>query len=210
MPPEESLRAGAAGSSESNAWLTIPNVLTVARMVALILFVSWTSAGRDGAALILFFVAGLTDMLDGSIARQFGQSSKIGRLLDPLADKLFTGVSFVVLSVFRRGLAHIPIWVMIAVLSRDVLILFGSFVVYSRSHNSGFKPSVYGKLNTLLEITLVILFLGQSELPLLAAVLPFCYAVLMVSLVLSAGDYLWTGLRMIQEADEQKKRGERY
>jgi cardiolipin synthase len=195
---EESLPAGRPGSSESNAWLTIPNLLTVARMAALVPFTSWAMAGRDRAALILFFIAGLTDTLDGTIARHFGQSSKIGRLLDPLADKLFTGASFVVLSALRRGLPHIPIWLMTAVLLRDVLILFGSFVVYRRSRNSGFKPSIYGKLNTLFEIGVVILFLAQSDLPFLAAVLPFCYAILLLSLLVSAADYLRTGLRMMQ------------
>lgn len=210
MPLEQSLRAGPSGSSESNAWLTIPNVLTVARIAALFPFASWAMTGRDRAALILFFLAGVTDTLDGTIARRFGQSSKIGRFLDPITDKLFTGVSFVVLSAFRRGLPHIPIWLMIAVILRDVLILFGSFVVYRRSHDSGFKPSIYGKLNTMFEIGLVLLFLAQADVPFLKTVMPLCYIILLASLVISAGDYVRAGLRMMRQSEqptniEQKK-----
>lgn len=200
MPLEESLQRPSSASSESSAWLTIPNALTVARILALIPFASWAMAGRDSAALIVFFLAGLTDTLDGAIARRFGQSSKFGRLLDPLADKLFTGVSFVVLSLFRRALPHIPIWLMIAVLLRDLLILSGSFVVYNRSRDSGFKPSIYGKLNTFFEIGTVILFLAQTQLPPIAIILPFCYAIVLISLLISAGDYLRTGLRMMEQA----------
>lgn len=203
MSPEESSSAEHSHASERDVWLTVPNVLTLARLLALVPFVYLAMTGEDRAALILFFIAGLTDTLDGTIARHFGQSSKIGRLLDPLADKLFTGVSFVVLSAFRGSLPHIPIWLMAAVVLRDVLILFGSFVVYRRSRNSGFKPSIFGKLNTFFEIGLVVVFLAQSDLPFLTILLPFCYAIVLISLLISAADYLRTGLRMMQKVPHQ-------
>ncbi len=184
---------------ERNVWLTIPNALTVARLVAIVPFAFLAMHGKDRAALMLFVVACLTDTLDGTLARRFGQTSKIGRLLDPLADKLFTGAAFVVLSAFRAGLASIPIWVMAAVLLRDVLILSGSFLVYRASRNSGFQPSVYGKLNTLLEIGIVVCFLAQPDFPFLTAVIPGAYVLLLISLLASTGDYLRTGLRMVRE-----------
>src|SRR5689334_1928041 len=96
--------------AERNAWLTVPNALTLIRVLAIIPFVALATRGRDRAAMILFIAAGVTDMLDGTIARRFGQTSKMGRLLDPLADKLFTGVTFVTLSAFRGPLPHIPAW----------------------------------------------------------------------------------------------------
>lgn len=199
MPLQETPSASTVGVPERNVWLTIPNALTAARLAAMIPFALWAMQGRDRAALILFMVAGLTDTLDGTIARHFGQTSKIGRLLDPLADKLFTGLSFVVLSAFRPGLSSIPMWVMIAVLLRDVLILSGSFFVYRASRNSGFKPSIYGKLNTLLEISIVVFFLAQPDFPFLTAILPASYVILLLSLLVSAGDYVRTGLRMMRE-----------
>jgi cardiolipin synthase len=188
-----------SGARERNVWLTIPNALTVARLVAIAPFAFLAMQGKDRAALILFVMAGLTDTLDGTIARRFGQTSKIGRLLDPLADKLFTGAAFVVLSAFRAGLTSIPRWVMVAVLLRDVFILCGSFLVYRASRNSGFQPSVYGKLNTLLEIGIVVCFLAQPDFPFLTTIIPAAYVVLLISLLVSAGDYLKTGLRMIRE-----------
>jgi cardiolipin synthase len=185
-------------SSERDVWLTIPNAITFLRLLSIVPFVHLATQGRDRAALILFIVGGLTDTLDGTIARRFGQASKVGRLLDPLVDKLFTGVSFVVLSAFRSGFSQIPRWVMVSVLARDVLILAGSFLVYRASHNAEFKPSVYGKLNTFLEIGLVVWFLSASGIPVIAPILPSLYVVVLVSLVVSAGDYLRTGLKMMQ------------
>jgi cardiolipin synthase len=185
--------------NERNVWLTVPNVLTALRLGAIVPFAFLASEGRDLEALALFFVAGLTDTLDGTIARRFGQESKIGRLLDPLADKLFTCISFVVLSVFRTGLPSIPMWITIPVILRDFLILSGSFLVYRVSRNSGFKPSVYGKLNTLFEVGLVMIFLAQTSIPFITRILLPCYVILLVSLVVSAGDYLRTGLRMTRE-----------
>ena len=179
--------------------MTVPNALTIARLVAIAPFVLLAMQGRDRAALILFVVAGLTDTLDGTIARRFGQTSKIGRLLDPLADKLFTGAAYVVLSAFRPGLTSIPIWVMAAVLLRDVLILSGSLIVYRMSRNTGFQPSIYGKLNTLFEIGIVVVFLAQPDLPFLKTILPGTYIVLLISLLVSTGDYLKAGLRMTRE-----------
>ncbi len=196
MPLEE---IPASGAPERNVWLTIPNALTLLRVLAIVPFTILAMEGKDREALILFLVAGLTDTLDGSIARRFGQASKIGRLLDPLADKLFTGAAFIVLAAFRGGLSSIPTWVMAAVLLRDILILFGSFLVYRTSRSSGFKPSVYGKLNTLLEIGIVIVFLGQADVALLTTILPVAYVVLLISLLVSTGDYLRVGLRMIRD-----------
>jgi len=188
-----------AGRREGDVWLTIPNALTAARLGAIIPFAWLAMRGQDRAALILFFLAGLTDTLDGTIARHFGQASRIGRLIDPIADKLFTGIAFVVLSMFRSGVTSIPVWVMAAVLLRDVLILSGSFIVYRVSRNSGFQPSVYGKINTLLEIGTVVCFLGQRDVPFLSSIFPAAYVLLLLSILVSAGDYFRNGLRMMGE-----------
>jgi cardiolipin synthase (CMP-forming) len=186
------------GSSERHLWLTIPNAITLLRLLAVVPFFYLVTRGNDRGALILFVAAGITDSLDGVIARRLGQTSKYGRLLDPIVDKLFTGVSYVALSAFRRGLPHIPTGIMAAVLARDALILAGSLLVYGKSRNSGFKPSVYGKLNTFIEIGVVVCFLAASDIRPIAPMLPFFYVLLLVSIVLSAVDYTRTGLRMMQ------------
>ena len=200
MTSEESRSSQLSGAPERDVWLTVPNVLTLLRILAIVPFTVLAAHGRDAEALVLFFFIGLTDALDGTIARRFGASSRIGRLLDPIADKLFTGVSFVVLALFRAGLSSIPLWVMFASLARDALILFGSFLVYRLSGNSGFRASRYGKLNTLLEICIVTCFLASSKLPAVANVLYPLYLLLVVSLLVSTADYFLTGLRMIRKS----------
>jgi cardiolipin synthase len=198
MPDGASRHSEPSGFSERKAWFTVPNALTILRLVAIIPFSYLAVNGRDTEALILFIVAGLTDALDGTIARQFDQASTVGRLLDPLADKVFTGVAFVVLSAFRSGFSSIPRWVMVAVLARDVVILGGSLIVYSTKCNSGFKPSVFGKLNTLLEICIVVGFLGTAKFPLIGEILPGLYIILLISLLISGGDYVRAGWRMMR------------
>lgn len=198
MPSREPLGEVRSPANERQILLTIPNVLTVLRLAAIVPFFWLTMQGRDREALTLFLIAGLTDTLDGTIARRFGQVSKIGRLFDPLADKLFTGAAYVGLSLFRAGFPSIPKWVMVAVVLRDVLILSGSILVFRMSRDSGFKPSVYGKLNTFIEIGVVVLFLAQPDLPFLRTILPFTYVLLLASLLVSAGDYVKVGLRMIK------------
>lgn len=185
-------------AAERNEWLTIPNALTLLRLIAIIPFARFVMEGRDIAALVLFVLAGLTDTLDGTIARHFRQASKIGRLLDPVADKLFTGVAYVTLSAFRAGLDKIPVWVMTAVILRDVLILSGSFLVYRTSGNSSFKPSIYGKLNTFIEIGVVVCFLARGDVGFLPRTLPFLYLLLLISLLVSMADYFRVGMRMMR------------
>lgn len=187
-----------AASHELHRWLTIPNALTGLRLLALVPFVYLVTRGSDRAALVLFILAGITDTVDGTIARRLGQTSKLGRLLDPLVDKLFTCVSYIALSAFRPGLSHIPIGVMAAVLLRDFFILGGSLFVYSKSRNSGFKPSIYGKLNTFVEIGVVVCFLASADLAFVARLMPVFYAILFVSIALSAADYTRIGFQMMQ------------
>jgi cardiolipin synthase len=198
--PLQGTPSASTTAPERKLWLTVPNALTLARLLAIVPFAFLATHGRDREALIVFVIAGLTDTLDGTIARRFGQTSVIGRFIDPLADKLFTGVAFILLSAFRSGLSHIPLWLMFAVLLRDVLILCGSFVVYRATRNTGFKPSVYGKLNTFLEIGIVVLFLAQPDFAFLATVLPITYAILLFSLLISSAEYSITGFRMIRES----------
>jgi cardiolipin synthase len=200
MPLSGAELPATSDTREPKGWLTVPNALTLVRLLSILPFAVLASQGRDRAALILFVVAGLTDTLDGTIARALNQRSKIGRLLDPLADKLFTGAAYLILSLFRGNLSHIPVWVMMVVILRDLFILGGSFLVFSASRNSGFQPSLYGKLNTFIEIGVIVLFLAQPDLPFLARVLPTTYVLLLVSLLLSGGDYLLTGIRMVKAA----------
>ena len=195
MPPER-VSALPAGR-EKTTWRTLPNLLTAAR-IALVAPFGWLCLrGYDISALSVFLIAGITDTVDGTLARRFNQSSKFGRLADPLADKLLTTVAYLVLCL-RAGLSAIPVWVTIAVIARDVLILTGSLVVYARTRSTAFKPDVFGKANTFIEIGVVVVFLVSSRLVFLTRFMTAVYVLLLVSLIVSTSDYLVQGLRMLR------------
>src|SRR5258705_5099413 len=142
----------------SSRILTVPNLLTVFRMVLIPVFVTLLFYQRFLWALGIFVLAGLTDGLDGLLARRFGQQSQFVIILDPIADKLMLVTAFIVLSmrgVFPQPLpSHLPVpfWVTIAVISRDVFITVGALAINMMTAFRGFRPSWLGKLNTIIQI----------------------------------------------------------
>jgi len=187
-------------NGESRAWRTIPNLLTATRILFIAPFAWLCIRGYDSSALILFFIAGLTDTLDGTLARALKQRSKFGRLADPLADKLLTTVAFLALSLFRTNRPAIPLWLAIAVISRDVLILAGALLVYAVTHSTSFEPHIFGKVNTFIELMLIVVVLASSRLQFLSHIMKALYILLVVSLLMSAIDYAAQGVRMIRHS----------
>ena len=137
----------------SSRILTVPNLLTVFRMVLIPVFVTLLFYRRFSLALAVFILAGLTDGLDGLLARRFSQQSQLGTVLDPIADKLLLVTAFVVLSmrsVFPQPLpSHLPVpfWVTVAVISRDVFIIVGAaaimFAASLPRYTGYYLPTVY-------------------------------------------------------------------
>ncbi|MBV9759271.1 MAG: CDP-alcohol phosphatidyltransferase family protein [Acidobacteriaceae bacterium] len=191
---------GSRFKAESGAWLTIPNLLTLFRLVLIAPFGWLCIRGHNIPALFVFLIAGITDTLDGTLARRFNQRSKFGRLADPIADKLLTTVSFLALSLFRQGRPAIPLWVTIAVIGRDALILIGSFVVYVSTGSTAFQPGAFGKVNTFIELGTIVLVLVSARLAFLAHVLSPVYFMLILSLILSTTAYVLQGLRTMRMA----------
>jgi len=129
--------------------ITLANQITLLRMLLVPAFVSLVIYGYLGWALIVFMVAGLTDMLDGLIARWTGQQSSLGAWLDPMADKLLALSTFIVLSVPGLGLANpLPIWLTVMIITRDVVIVATVAIVNLAVGPRTFKPSVFGKIAT--------------------------------------------------------------
>src|ERR1700680_2569743 len=127
--------------------LTVPNQLTFLRMGFLPFFIIAIHYDRYDWALGILLIAGLSDGLDGLLARRLNQRSPLGAYLDPIADKLLLSSSFIILA-FKQKLAW---WLTIIVLSRDVLILMVAVVILLISGYRPFPPSVYGKLTTALQ-----------------------------------------------------------
>jgi cardiolipin synthase (CMP-forming) len=130
---------------------TVPNQITLLRLGFLPIFLSLISYEHYRWASAVLIVAGLSDGIDGLLARRLNQRSSLGAYLDPIADKLLLSSSFVILA-FKQKIAW---WLTIIVLSRDVLILIVAVVILLISGYRPFPPSFYGKLTTMFEIILV-------------------------------------------------------
>jgi cardiolipin synthase len=171
--------------------LTIANQLTILRM-ALVPFLVLALVWRQyGLALILFVVAGATDFLDGLIARYGKQATALGAMLDPVADKLMLGATFVVLT-WGSGLAvAIPMWLTVLALSRDVMMIVAVVVVNLTGERQIFFPSLPGKACTLAQVTTAGLVIVSNWLgrPLLG--LDVVYAITVLLIVGSASHYVY-------------------
>jgi cardiolipin synthase (CMP-forming) len=130
---------------------TVPNQITLLRLGFLPFFLILISYERYGWALAVLILAGLSDGVDGLLARRLNQGTTLGAYLDPIADKLLISSSFVILA-FERQLHW---WLTILVLSRDVMILIVAAVIILISGYRPLPPSIYGKLTTTVQIVLV-------------------------------------------------------
>ena len=185
---------------ERDTLLTIPNLITFLRILLIIPFVQAVTAGNDTRAVIIFFIAGVTDAFDGVLARALNQTSKFGRLVDPVADKVLAGIAYVAMSLFRGPRPAVPIWIMAVVLTRDALILLGCAFIYWKAHTTAFRPSFAGKFNTVVELNLIGLFLVACLYPPISPLLPAYYVVFAVSIVVSFTGYVRQGIAMLRDA----------
>ena len=161
----------------------IPNLLTAARLLAApyILYLLWTAEYR--MAIVWFSIASATDVLDGFLARRFQAGSKIGALMDPVADKVLLSGSFLTLGL--KGV--IPWWLMALVLGRDLLILGFAIIALIGKLRREFPPSVWGKASTAAQIAYVLFAVGHE-----AAITPLIVATILGWI--SATLTLWSGV----------------
>lgn len=130
------------------------NHLTVLRMILVPVFILAMTYDRVDLALVAFVVAGLTDILDGFIARRFGQQTALGATLDPVADKLLLSSAFITLSFPTLSLP-LPLWLTITVLSRDIFLIVGVVIVNLTLERRVFLPTLWGKATTFFQLALV-------------------------------------------------------
>jgi cardiolipin synthase (CMP-forming) len=135
----------------------LPNVITIFRAL-LVPFVFWMlMVGHTQAALVLFIFAGISDALDGFLAKRYNWQSELGAHLDPLADKLLLVSVFVALGTLRE----LPFWLVVAVVSRDILIVLGVLVSAMLNNPMRMRPLVVSKANTVAQITLAAVVLAD-------------------------------------------------
>lgn len=170
----------------------IPNLITVLRIL-LVAPIAWVLLRQEFAlALALFFVAGFSDALDGFLAKRYGWTSRLGALLDPLADKALLVTCYASLT----WIGLLPFWLLVLVVSRDVVIVAGAVAYNFRIERLEAEPTLISKLNTLLQILLVLLVIFQQITPWVEAgwIRLLIYAVT-VSVVWSGLDYVVTWSR---------------
>lgn len=175
--------------------LTAPNQLTLLRMVFLPFIIIHLVNGHYFWALILFVLAGISDGLDGLLARVLKQQTKIGQYLDPMADKLLLSTMFLVLSVLHR----IPWKFTVLVFSRDICIVAVSAVLYVAAGLRDFRPSIFGKANTFAQVAaifFVMLFLVHPVRWVAIARLTFLRATFLFTIVSGLHYVLLVGQRL--------------
>ena len=190
--------------------LTPANQLTLLRMLLIPAFVILVLYGQLGWALIVFVTAGITDGLDGLIARRSGQHTQLGAWLDPMADKLLLVTTFVVLTLPGLGLANrLPLWLTVLIISRDVIIVLTVTIVNLAIGRRTFRPSIYGKTATatyILTAVFAMLFnyLGYHSVVVDVSI----YASLAITLI-SSLHYIRHAARIIEESRGSVQRAER-
>jgi cardiolipin synthase (CMP-forming) len=178
-----------------------PNLLTLMRLFIIPFLVIEILDGQYKVAFALFILAGISDALDGLLARWLSQKTRLGQYLDPIADKLLLSTLFVVLT--HVGL--IPQYVTVLVFSRDVGILLISTLLFMTNALRDFRPSLFGKLNTLVQIVALISVLCQKIFvsPPLAKISDLLIRSIAVLAPLSAAQYAWIVLRRMNSPPEQ-------
>ncbi len=178
--------------------LTPANQLTLLRMLLIPAFVILVVYGHLGWALVAFAVAGVTDALDGLIARRSGQKSNLGAWLDPMADKLLLLTTFVVLTLPGLGLSNrLPIWLTVLIFSRDVVIVLTVAVVNLAIGPRTFRPSIFGKVATATYIVTAVVAMFFNYRGYASPVVEFfVWASLAVTLI-SSFHYIWHARQII-------------
>jgi cardiolipin synthase (CMP-forming) len=181
--------------------LTPANQLTLLRMLLIPAFVILVVYGLLGWALVVFVTAGITDGLDGLIARLSGQKTTIGAWLDPMADKLLLVTTFTVLTLPGLELSNrLPVWLTVLIISRDVVIVLTVAMINLAVGPRTFRPSLFGKAATAIYILTAVAAMLFNYLRYHSSVVDlFIWASLAITLV-SGLHYIWHAARMMDGA----------
>jgi cardiolipin synthase len=169
--------------------MNIPNSLTILRILLIPVYIGLLVYEQFDQALIVLLIAGITDALDGTIARAANQRTRLGAFLDPLADKLLLTSGFITLSAIHL----IPTWVTIVVVSRDAMLLLGTAVAQLTELSIDIAPTFLGKGTTFLQLTYVLLTIFLSARNLDLGVLSLLLLAMVGVTITSGLHYLYRG-----------------
>lgn len=139
--------------------MNLPNLLSLFRLVLTLFFIIFAAQGRFRLALLLFVLQAVSDMLDGFFARRMGAKTHLGSYLDPLADKIMLASSYIVLCL----LGIVPLWLVILVLARDLVISLGFLILLKRGLATGPVPSFISKTTTVFQMLTIVYVLWSYD-----------------------------------------------
>lgn len=171
----------------------LPNLLTLLRIAACPVLVLLLSDRTYDVAMMLFLAAGITDGLDGYIAKRYDYTSSLGAILDPIADKLLIACTYIMLAV----LGDLPFWLLVVVMFRDLVIVVGYLVLAGMGADIPMKPTYISKFNTFLQISLVVaVLLGKANWFYIPFVIETLVVGVLITTITSGGQYVWAwGIR---------------
>src|SRR5262249_13541387 len=170
----------------------LPNAITLARLLLVPVVAYLLATGLYGAALTVFLVAAVTDLIDGFIARTFGLSSTLGATLDPLADKL----NMLVTTVLLAWQELVPIWLAVAIVARDIVIVSGAIAYRLTVGHVEMAPTVLSKVNTFIEFTALLLVLATAAAVIdFGTWLPAVFPLVFATVLASGAQYVWVWSR---------------
>jgi len=175
--------------------MNLPNILTLTRVLMIPFFVIFIINKNFGWALITFIIAGITDGIDGLIARITHQRTELGAYLDPIADKLLLFSAFITLAIVEI----IPSWLVVIVITRDVIIVLGFLVMVLNNYHPKINPSILSKMTTVFQIITIALVLLSGYYPALRQLSVIAVYGTAVMTVLSGSHYIYLGTRILNE-----------
>jgi cardiolipin synthase len=181
--------------------LTYANQLTILRLIFIPFFVLLVIYGKPRIATMIFVIAGLTDALDGLLARKLQQKTVLGSFLDPMADKLLLTASFITLSLPSAPVVlHIPLWLTIITISRDLLIALFALIMHLQTGYSKFPPTFLGKCTTTAQLFTVgtCMLANFTNGATMVIFMPVVYSALLLT-VASGLHYFYRSVRLIEE-----------
>lgn len=182
--------------------MTLANRITLVRLALVPVFAAClTSYTRDQPwirylALGIYVTAAVSDAIDGFVARAYNQKTKLGAVMDPLADKLLINIGFVFLAVNPHFETRVPLWFPVVILSRDVLIVLGAYLLNRYFGPLRVRPRITGKATTVLQCACIIAVLLELEI---------AYTILTLTIVMTTAsffDYMYAGVKQASEEDE--------
>ncbi|TBV83320.1 MAG: CDP-alcohol phosphatidyltransferase family protein [Desulfobulbaceae bacterium] len=184
--------------------MNIPNLISIFRILLVPLLAVLLLDRQLGYALVVLIIAGLSDALDGFFARLLNQQTRLGAILDPVADKSLLITAFSILT----AIGIIPLWLTVLVISRDLIIVTGVAILLLSGRPVQIKPTYTGKLTTVSQLLTVAGFLSVNYLPALFLLQNYLIMATVLLTMLSLAHYLVVGLRVMGGEHRDKRGGE--